>query len=257
MVLPILVPPAICWHPPDNASADIRRQFFTAKRSRNRRKVRKLCLSTPGLRRALIAHWLPVAKRCVPPPLATLIHRARADTCPRTVLRQCEAMLRQLLRRRRRALGLTHGELTRLAASFDGNTLRAAPSSSAPALAFVLASMHWFGCSHPRSLFMAPMHPPTGLIRWMTHFTVQEQVDQGQQLPERLSLEVRRIECFANALVTQILAMTPRHSRGAVLLPELLKIAESDDLNESGSFTTLPDQKSMTYVDLPHRPGLS
>lgn len=145
----------------------------------------------------------------------------------------------------------------RLADSFDGNTLRAAPHSSAPALAFALASMHWTGCSHPRSLFIAPMHPPTGLIRWMTHFTVQEQVDQGQQLLERLSLEVRRIECFANALVMRILAMSPRHGRGVVLLPDLLKITESDDLDESGSFTTLPDQKSMTYVDVHHRPGLS
>jgi hypothetical protein len=117
--------------------------------------------------------------------------------------------------------------------------------------------MHWFGCSHPCSLFMAPMHPPTGLVRWMTYYTVQEQVDQGQQLLERLSLEVRRIDCFANALVLRILAMNPRHGRGVVLLPDLLKTAESADLNESGSFTTLRDQESMTYVDVAHRQSAS
>ena len=120
------------------------------------------------------------------------------------MLRQCEPLLRQLLRRRRRALGLSRGELTRLASGFDSNNLRTSRASSASALAFVLASMHWCGCSHPRSLFMAPLHPPTGLVRWLTNFSVQDQVDQRQQLLERLALEEQRIDRFANALAVQL-----------------------------------------------------
>ena len=70
------------------------------------------------------------------------------------------------------------GKLPRLADGFDSDSLRAAPTCSAPALAFVLASMYWSGCRHPRSLFVAPLRPATGLVRWLSRFCVQEQVDE-------------------------------------------------------------------------------
>lgn len=253
MVLHILVPPEVRWHATNKAPAAARRRLFTNELRRQRRKDRGLRWSAKPPRLALLAHWLPVARRSAPPPLEPLIATPRADACARTVLRQCEALLRQLLRRRRRALGLSRGELRRLADGFDIGSLRAAPECSAPALAFVLASMYWCGCCHPRSLFIAPLHPPTGLVRWLARFCVQEQVDQGQQVFERLVLEVQRIDHFANALVPRIQAMTARHRRGAVLLPDLLKIAESVDLHEGGSITTLTDGKSMTYVHGHHR----
>lgn len=239
MVLHILVPPEVRWHPPDKAPTAIRRRLFTNGLRRRRRKIRGLRWSAKPPRLALLAHWLPVARRCAPPPLAPLIARPRADACARTVLKQCEALLRQLLRRRRRALGLSRGELQRLADGFDSGSLRAAPECSAPALAFVLTSMYWCGYRHPRSLFIAPLHSPTGLVRWLTRFCVQEQVDHGQQLLERLVLEEQRIDLFANVLVRRIQAMTARHGRGVVLLPDLLKVAESADRYECGSFTTL------------------
>lgn len=239
MVLHILVPPEVRWNPPANASAAIRRRLFTGELRRGRRKGRSLGWSAKPSRSALLAHWQPVARRCAPPPSPPLIARPRADACARTLLRQCEALLRQLLRRRRRALGLSRGELRRLADGFDSDSLRAAPACSAPALAFVLASMYWCGCCHPRSLFIAPLHPPTGLVRWLTHFCVQEQVDQGQQLLERLTLEVQRIDLFADVLMRRIQAMTARHGRGVVLLPDLLRVAESVNLSEGGSITTL------------------
>ena len=113
--------------------------------------------------------------------------------------------------------------------------------------------MYWCGSSHPRSLFMAPLHPPIGLVRWLTRFCVQEQVDQGQQLLERLVLEVQRIDLFADVLMRRLQAMTARHRRGVVLLPDLLKVAESVDLYEGGSVTTLSAGKSMAYVLGHHR----
>jgi hypothetical protein len=159
-----------------------------------------------------------------------------------------EALLRQLLCRRRRSLGLSRGELRRLADGFDSDSLRAAPECSAPALAFVLASMYWCGCRHPRSLFIAPLHPPTGLVRWLTRFCVQEQVDQGQLLLERLVLEVQRIDLFAGVLMRRIQAMTARHGRRVVLLPDLLRIAESVNLHEGGSMTTRQHEESGTCI---------
>jgi len=248
MVLHILVPPTVRWHPPDKAPAAIRWRLFTNELCRRRRTGRRLGWSAKPSRSAMVAHWLPVARRCAPPPLAPLMARPRADACARTVLMQCEALLRQLLRRRRRALGLSRGELRRLAHGFDSGSLRAAPECSAPALAFVLSSMYWCGCCDPRSLFIAPLHPPTGLVRWLTGFCVQEQVDQGQQLLERLVLHEQRIDCFANALMLRIQAMTARHGRGAVLLPDLLKIAETVDINECGSITTCLHEESRTCV---------
>jgi hypothetical protein len=242
MVLHILVPPEVRWHATANASPEIRWRLFTdelRRRRRRRCKSRSLGWSAKPSRSALLAHWLPLARRCAPPPLAPLIARPRTDACARTVLRKCEALLRQLLRRRRRALGLPHGELRRLADGLDSDSLRSAHACSAPALAFVLASMYWCGCRHPRSLFIAPLHPPTGLVRWLTRFCVQEQVDQGQQLFERLVLEEQRIDRFANALMLRIQAMTARHGRGVVLLPNLLRVAEGADLYEGGSITTL------------------
>lgn len=104
------------------------------------------------------------------------------------------------------------------------------------------------GCCHPRSLFIAPLHPPTGLVRWLARFSVQEQVDQGLQLLERLVLEVQRIDRFANALMLRIQGMTARNGRGAVLLPDLLRIAESVDLHEGGSITTRQREESRTCV---------
>ena len=239
MVLHILVPPEVRWHPPDKPSTAIRRRVFIGEWRRGRSKGGRLRWSAKRSRLALLAHWLPVARRCAPPPLASLIPGPRTDACARTVLRQCEALMRQLLRRRRRALGLSRGELLRLANGFDSDSLRAAPACSTQALAFVLASMYWCGCCHPRSLFIAPLHPPTGLVRWLTRFCVQEQVDHGQQLLERLVLEEQRIDRFANALMLRIEAMTARNDRGMVLLPDLLRVAESVDLHESGSITTL------------------
>ena len=239
MVLHILVPPEVRWHPPDQASPAIRWRVFIGEWRRGRCKGGRLRWSANRSRPALHAHWLPVARRCAPPPLASLVPGPLTDACARTVLRQCEALMRQLLRRRRRALGLSRGELLRLANGFDSDSLRAAPACSTQALAFVLASMYWCGCCHPRSLFIAPLHPPTGLVRWLTRFCVQEQVDHGQQLLERLVLEEQRIDRFANALMLRIEAMTARNDRGMVLLPDLLRVAESVDLHESGSITTL------------------
>jgi hypothetical protein len=153
-----------------------------------------------------------------------------------------------MLRRRREALGLRRGELVHVASAFDGNTLRA-PVRSVAVNAFVLASMYWCGCSHPLTLFAAPLHPPTGLVRWLTGFSVQDQVEHGRLLLVQLALEEQRVFEFALRLTTRMDAMTVTRDRGLVLLPELLKIAKRPDINQRDGFTTFRNEESRTYVD--------
>ena len=150
---------------------------------------------------------------------------SRANLAGRNLLARCEALLRQLLRRRRRRLGISVGELMRGAAGYDGCMLRA-PMPSLAATAFLLVSMYWCGCRHPAALFMVPLHPPTGLVRWLAGFTVQDQVDRGQLLLARLAEEEQRIFDFAQRLVAKMAAMGTSRCSGILLLPELLKIAE-------------------------------
>ncbi|HSW19127.1 MAG TPA: hypothetical protein VLJ86_18050 [Ramlibacter sp.] len=153
------------------------------------------------------------------------MHSRTSAGC-RNLLAQCEALLRQLLRRRREALRLSRSDLAHVAAEFNGNTLRT-PARCAAAIAFVLAGMYWGGSRHPLSLFATPLHPPTGLLRWLTRFSVQDQVDHGQLLLTRLAQEEQRMFEFALRLTERIDAMTGNRDRGLVMLPELLRLAEA------------------------------
>lgn len=166
-----------------------------------------------------------------------MVLRSRTSAGYRDLLAQCEALLRQLLRRRRDALGLSRGALWHVAAGFDATLLRA-PARSMAALTFVLVSMYWDGFRHPLSLFAAPLHPPTGLVRWLASFTVQDQVEHGQLLLTRLAQEEQRMFDFALRLTSRIDAMTVNCGRGLVLLPELLRMAEAPNIGQRDSITT-------------------
>jgi len=108
-----------------------------------------------------------------------------------------------------------------VARSYDVRRFDARGTTSA--LAFVLASMYWRGCSRPSFLFVPPMHPPTGLVRWLATFSVVEQVDHGRQLLDLLALEEGRVFSHAHALIERMQRASAKHSpRGILLLPELL-----------------------------------
>jgi hypothetical protein len=123
---------------------------------------------------------------------------------------------------------LGRNELAPVALAFNGNTLRTQDRSTA-ARAFVLVSMYWNGCRHPLALFAQPLQPPTGLVRWLSSFTVQDQVDHGRLLMARLAEEEQRMFVFALRLTERIDAMTANRARGFALLPELLRLAETEE----------------------------
>jgi hypothetical protein len=238
MVLPILVLPAAHWHGVDGLRPVERNRPAELLKDRRRLETgpRWRAMSRQRHRAALMSHWAWTAARCAPTPLPPLVAERRASVgcrdllaqCEgllRQLLAQCEGLLRQLLRRRRETQGLPRSDLVHVATEFDGMTLRA-PVRSVAANAFVLASMYWDGCRHPLSLFAAPLHPPTGLVRWLTGFSVQDQVEHGRLLLVQLAQEEQRMFEFALRLMTRMDAMTVNRDRGLVLLPELLKIAQ-------------------------------
>lgn len=126
---------------------------------------------------------------------------------------------------------MRRNEIAQVALAFNVNTLRSQDRSTA-ARAFVLVSMYWSGCRHPLLLFAQPQHPPIGLVRWLSGFTVKDQVEHGKLFLARLAEEEQRMFEFALRLTERIDAMTANRGKGFVLLPELLRLAESQEVSK-------------------------
>lgn len=178
-----------------------------------------------SLRVGLVQRWSAVAMRLRPPFVAGLRNDLRSSTSSYGLLQRCETLLLSLTRARLRTLGLKQSDLVHIAERFDVQRFAvAADSGQMRALAYVLATMYWRGCSVPEFLFNAPLHPSTGLVRWLSGFTVMDQVDRGQQLFDLLVHEEARIFAHALALVERMRRMScKRGHAGILLLPELLR----------------------------------
>lgn len=59
------------------------------------------------------------------------------------------------------------------------------------AAAWMLFAMVSCGSSHPASLFQKPLHPPTGLVRWISRFRVDQQTTQAEEIQRRLAGDLR------------------------------------------------------------------
>ena len=74
-----------------------------------------------------------------------------------------------------------------------------------------------------------PLRPPTrrhsGLVRWLSTFTVMDQVEHGEQVFELLALEEDRVFRHTTALVQGMQRRAARHSEQRIpLLPELMNV---------------------------------
>ena len=174
----------------------------------------------------------------------------RASVRSRDLLKQCDGLLRLLCRRRLRTLKLRQANIADVARRFDIDRYTAVGGTAA--LACVLALMHWRGCSVPNFLLRPPLHPPTGLVRWLSAFSVVDQVDSGQLLLEQLALEEARIFEHAFAIVRTMQRMKGRRARQfIVLLPALLTVPEEPKIAQRDSVTTFRPRK---FNDLSRAP---
>jgi hypothetical protein len=211
-------------------------------RANRRRAARTPAPEGRRLRAQLVRHWSPVAVQTRPAALPGLQPRERASASSSGLLRQCEGLLRVLCRHRLRTLKLRQANIANVARRFDIDRYTA--DGGTAALAYVLALMHWRGCSLPNFLLRPPLHPPTALVRWLSAFSVVDQVDNGQLLLEQLVREEARIFEHAFAIVRTMQRMKGRRARQSiVLLPELLTVLDEPKITQRDSITTLGARK--------------
>jgi hypothetical protein len=251
MVLHILIPtrspPFQVASPPPAES-----RWQRTRRANRRRAARTPAPEGQRLRAQLVRHWLPVAVHVRPAPLPEPEPGERASVSSRCLLKQCEGLLRALCRHRLRTLALRQANIAGVARLFDID--RYAAVGDAAALAYVLALMHWRGCSMPNFLLRPPLHPPTGLVRWLSTFSVVDQVDSGQLLLEQLAREEARIFEHAFAIVRMMQRMKRRKARHSIaLLPELLAVPQEREITQRDSVTTVERRKFNDLWRAPRR----
>lgn len=197
-------------------------------RSRPKRSLRFIELTPAQVRARRVAHW---GARCStlakPPPLAPPPWRPRTASAFRELLRDSEGLLKQLLRRRQQGANVSPQAVSAIAATFDSSTWRVKVDPvQRDVLVFMLISMYWGGCRHPGALDCPKLHPPTALIRWISRFTVQQQVDHGRQILHLLVQEEMRVHDFAKSVVEHLLYRAPGTPCVVALLPDTLRAIE-------------------------------
>lgn len=173
----------------------------------------------PSERELLIMRWRRIAY--VNSPMlsdrkaTTSIYNPSADdtesaNCGVSLLATCEWLLRKRLREdwalldtAKRAQALT------LAKRFKREApVAQAIDLTADVAAWTLFAMYWCGASHPAALFNKSLHPPTGMVRWISRFHVDQQRTQVREIQGKFAhyLGVTRDRC--DVLVRRMLKRT-------------------------------------------------
>jgi hypothetical protein len=192
------------------------------------RRGRFAAPDSPTIREALLAHWRRRCHAGVHPCLCESIEWSpRTSSDFRTLLQDAEAVVKTLLRRRRRTQDVHPRALATLARTFDIGRwrLRIEPRQR-EAFALLLCTMYWRGCRVPAAINSPPLHPSTGLVRWLSQFTVRQQADHGHQILRALAAQEARVHEFALQIAHRMLPTRAASPRWVVVLPELLKGVE-------------------------------
>ena len=181
-----------------------------------------------ALRDELMRHW---RRRCAawpqPPPPALIEWCSRRCSDFRTLLSDAELTLKSLMRRRRRTESIHARTLSALAKTFDIHRWRLNVDAAQPeALAVLLCIMYWRGFRNPAYIDAASRHAATGLVRWLSRFTVRQQLDHGRQILSALAAEEARVNAFALQLARRMVGLRGPSPRRVTLLPNLLKRVE-------------------------------
>ncbi|CAN7778919.1 hypothetical protein LJR296_007862 [Cupriavidus necator] len=196
---------------------------------RRRRAAASMSLPTNG-RDELVYHWrqllgLPAAiansGRRPSHALSAQTSEVMAGGDSRELLHDSEHLTRLLLRRAWANVPRRQRRMIRRAVlSFDPEkpAIKVA-AAQINAAAWLLAAMHWNGCRHPNALWCKPLHPLTGVVRWLSGFDVVEQHEHSREILTKLAERVGWVEGQSRQLV----AVMKAKRRVVALLPELLE----------------------------------
>jgi hypothetical protein len=205
MVLPILVPP-IEW------SWDVQADVTPLRRPRLR--VPTTEPRTPGYpsrHNILTGRFILGADARRLPPNGSPVEHTTRD-----LLFDCEVLIKALLRRARRSIGpRATAAILRISHSFEpaGGTV-AACASDAAVVAWMMAAMRWQGMTHPQSLIVPSLHPPTAVVHWLAHFGVEQQLVRGRAILDLLVMRFHRVAERCSKLIRAAMARARRADRG-------------------------------------------
>lgn len=126
------------------------------------------------------------------------------------LLATCEWILRRRLRQDwARLCGANRAQVLTLLNRFKRDApIVEASDLAADAAAWALFAMYWCGANHPAALFNKSLHPPTGLVRWISQFHVAQQRTQVREIQGQFAhyLGVTRDRC--DVLVRRMMKRT-------------------------------------------------
>lgn len=189
-------------------------------------RIARPCQPNPGAvrqpseREVLIASWRAIIRL---PPVKTIGCRTLPEYTPVktapsltggkiNLLQTCEWLLRRQLRQdwaqlpgAGRAQVLTW--ITQV--SRDAPVVRAT-ALAADAAAWTLFAMYWCGTSHPAALFNRSLHPPTGLVPWISQFHIDQQAQKAREIQGEFVHYMGSARAQCDVLVRRMLKRTGR-----------------------------------------------
>ena len=122
----------------------------------------------------------------------------------------CEWLLR--LRLRQRWGRLRHVERVQIGAMAQRfnwtNPVCEASALNSAAAVWMLCAMYWCGVRHPASLCQKPLHPPTGLMRWISGFHTDQQAMQAREIHRQLDRDMSAMAVRCEWLVRRMMKAT-------------------------------------------------
>lgn len=173
----------------------------------------------PTEREMLIVRWRRITQ--LPFPRATgskrLVHTysptehdAESADYGVNLLATCEWLLRRRLRQDWALLESGgRAQVLTLVNQFKRDTpVVEATALPADAAAWTLFAMYWCGASHPAALFNKSLHPPTGLVRWISQFHIDQQRTQVREIQRQFAHYLGGARGRCDVLVRRMLKRT-------------------------------------------------
>jgi hypothetical protein len=133
-----------------------------------------------------------------------------SENCGVSLLATCEWLLRKRLRQDWALLHTANrAQVLMLGTRFKRELpIVNATDLGAAAAGWTLFAMYWCGASHPAAMFSESLHPPTGLVRWISQFHVNQQRTEMREIQAQFAryLGVTRMRC--DVLIQRMLKRT-------------------------------------------------